>query len=139
MSGQQHAPAALYPQERPGTHCTGGWVGPRAGLDGRKISSPPGNFPVVLCLKYATTTSIFISLFTAAIIAFLYNMMNLSLRSSLLWDFSQRRLVVCYVRLGTTYRFHLQGSSTPRRMPQCFPPLFLDCLIHEDRTVGCRG
>ena len=24
----------LYPQERPGTHCTGGWVGPRAGLDG---------------------------------------------------------------------------------------------------------
>ena len=23
----------LYPQERPGTHCIGGWVGPRAGLD----------------------------------------------------------------------------------------------------------
>ena len=33
VSGQQHAPAALYPRERPGTHCTGGWVGPRAGLD----------------------------------------------------------------------------------------------------------
>ena len=30
MSGQQHAPAALYPRERPGTHFTGGWVGPRA-------------------------------------------------------------------------------------------------------------
>ena len=28
-----HAPAALYPQERPGTHCTGSWVGPRASLD----------------------------------------------------------------------------------------------------------
>ena len=28
--GQRHAPAALYPRERPGTHCTGGWVGPRA-------------------------------------------------------------------------------------------------------------
>ena len=26
-------PAALYPRERPGTHCTGGWVGPRAGLE----------------------------------------------------------------------------------------------------------
>jgi hypothetical protein len=26
-------PRPLYPQERPGTHCTGGWVGPRAGLD----------------------------------------------------------------------------------------------------------
>ena len=35
----------LYPRERPGTHCTGGWVGPRARLDGRKISSPPGFDP----------------------------------------------------------------------------------------------
>jgi hypothetical protein len=26
-------PGHLYPRERPGTHCTGGWVGPRAGLD----------------------------------------------------------------------------------------------------------
>jgi hypothetical protein len=33
VRGQRHAPAALYPQERPGTHCTGGWVGSRAGLD----------------------------------------------------------------------------------------------------------
>jgi hypothetical protein len=34
VSGQRHAPAVLYPGERtPGTHCTGGWVGPRAGLD----------------------------------------------------------------------------------------------------------
>jgi len=33
VRGQRHAPAAPYPQERPGTHCTGGWVGLRAGLD----------------------------------------------------------------------------------------------------------
>jgi hypothetical protein len=34
VSGQRHAPAALSPGDRnPGTHCTGGWVGPRAGLD----------------------------------------------------------------------------------------------------------
>jgi len=33
---QRHAPAALYPQERPGTHCTGGWVGPRAFGEGCK-------------------------------------------------------------------------------------------------------
>jgi hypothetical protein len=33
-SGKRHAPAALCPEERtPGTHCTGGWVGLRAGLD----------------------------------------------------------------------------------------------------------
>ena len=30
---QRHSPAAL-PSGRPGTHCIGGWVGPRAGLDG---------------------------------------------------------------------------------------------------------
>jgi hypothetical protein len=31
VSGQRHAPAALYPGERtPGTNCTGG---PKAGLD----------------------------------------------------------------------------------------------------------
>jgi len=29
VSGQQHAPAALYPRERPGTHFTGDWVGPQ--------------------------------------------------------------------------------------------------------------
>jgi hypothetical protein len=34
VSGQRHAPAALYPRERTaGTHCTGGWVGLRAGLN----------------------------------------------------------------------------------------------------------
>ena len=26
-------PGRTLPQERPGTHFTGGWVGPRAGLD----------------------------------------------------------------------------------------------------------
>jgi len=42
VGGQRHAPAGL-PPERPGTYCIGGWVGPRAGLDGcGKISSPPG-------------------------------------------------------------------------------------------------
>jgi len=45
VSGQQHAPAALYPRQRHGTHFTGGWVGPRAGLDGRKISSPRDSIP----------------------------------------------------------------------------------------------
>jgi hypothetical protein len=33
-------PRLLLPQERPGTHCTGGWVGPGAGLD-RCGKSPP--------------------------------------------------------------------------------------------------
>ena len=33
MSGQRHSPASLYTRERRGTHCTGIWVGTRAGLD----------------------------------------------------------------------------------------------------------
>jgi len=32
VSGQRYATAAL-PRERPGTHCTGGWLGLRVGLD----------------------------------------------------------------------------------------------------------
>ena len=31
----------LYPQERPGSHCTGDWVGPMAGLDGCGKSRQP--------------------------------------------------------------------------------------------------
>jgi hypothetical protein len=46
VGSQRHSLAALYRRERPGIHCTGGWVGPRAGLDGgRKISFPPGFDP----------------------------------------------------------------------------------------------
>ena len=33
MGGQRHAPAVLSPGKRPGTHCIGGWVGPRAGTE----------------------------------------------------------------------------------------------------------
>jgi hypothetical protein len=33
-------PRPLYPRETPGTHCTGGCVGPRAGLDRSEKSHP---------------------------------------------------------------------------------------------------
>ena len=33
-------PRPLYPRERPGTYCIGGWVGPRSGLDGCGKSRP---------------------------------------------------------------------------------------------------
>ena len=33
VGGQHHVPAVLPPGKRPGTHCTGGWVDPRVGLD----------------------------------------------------------------------------------------------------------
>jgi hypothetical protein len=34
VGGQRHAPAALLAGKRSGTHCIGGWVNPKAGLDG---------------------------------------------------------------------------------------------------------
>ena len=40
MRGQRQASAAFYPRERSGTHCTGGWVGPRTGLDTCGKSDP---------------------------------------------------------------------------------------------------
>ena len=43
VGGQSHVPAA-FPRERTGTHCIGGWVGPRAGLDGCGKSLPPPGF-----------------------------------------------------------------------------------------------
>ena len=42
VRSQRHAPEAPYPWERPGTHCTGGWVDPRAGLDWCGKSRPTG-------------------------------------------------------------------------------------------------
>ena len=41
VEGQRHAPAALPPGRRPGTHYTEGWVGPRTDLDRRGRSRPP--------------------------------------------------------------------------------------------------
>ena len=48
VGGVSTTPRPLYPQERTSTHCTGGWVGPRAGLDGcgksrRHRNSIPGH------------------------------------------------------------------------------------------------
>ena len=44
MGGQRHAPAALPPGKRPGTHCVGDWVGLRAGLDRCEKSLPHSEF-----------------------------------------------------------------------------------------------
>jgi hypothetical protein len=39
-------PRPLYPRETPGTHCIGGWVGLRTGLDRCEKNSPlPGSDP----------------------------------------------------------------------------------------------
>jgi hypothetical protein len=53
VSGQRHAPVALYPRGKnpPGTHCTRGWMGPKAGMNAKarkKSSAPVGDWtPIV--------------------------------------------------------------------------------------------
>ena len=44
VGGQRNSPASLRPGKKPGTHCIGGWVGPRARLDGCGKSLPPPGF-----------------------------------------------------------------------------------------------
>jgi hypothetical protein len=43
VRGQRHAPAAFYARQSPGIHFIGGWVGPRAGMDGCGKSRPNQN------------------------------------------------------------------------------------------------
>ena len=42
VRGQRHAPAALYPRERPGTHCTEGWLAPGPVWTGAENLTPTG-------------------------------------------------------------------------------------------------
>jgi len=49
VDGQRHDPAALPPGKRPASHRTGGWVGPRGGLDGCGKSDPRTVQPVASC------------------------------------------------------------------------------------------
>jgi hypothetical protein len=50
VRGQHRAPATLYPRERPGTHCTGGWSGqvrkiPPPGFDPRTVQPVASRCP----------------------------------------------------------------------------------------------
>ena len=42
VGGQRHAPNTLLPEEKLGTHFIGGWVDPRASVEGRGIPHPHG-------------------------------------------------------------------------------------------------
>ena len=60
VDGQLYTPAALSPEKRPGSHCTGSCVGPRVGLDGCRESLPrlgfdPRSFQTVV-IRYTDWT-----------------------------------------------------------------------------------
>jgi hypothetical protein len=125
-------PRPLYPRERPGTHCIGGWVGPRTGLDVCEKSRTPihsKSFKSILmlssepwvCLPNGLSFQGFrvkfymhftflpripsiLILLTFGEEATYYANISCTLRSSLFCNVTQRRLVVSYRRFGTTYR-----------------------------------
>jgi hypothetical protein len=60
LCGRRHAPAALHPGKRPGTHVIGSWVGPPWSVwTGAEILSAPGLYPRIVqpvagrCTDYA--------------------------------------------------------------------------------------
>jgi hypothetical protein len=55
VSGQRHAWPHFSPGERtPGTHRTGGWVGPRAGLDTEATGKNPLPLPGIELITNST-------------------------------------------------------------------------------------
>jgi len=64
---KRHAPAALPQGKRPGTHCTGGWVGPRAGLDVtrmyRRLGGPQDRSGLHMHVQGKSYNSVYFNLF----------------------------------------------------------------------------
>ena len=62
-------------------------------------------------------------------------------RSALFWNFTQRRMAVCYRRFGTNYQSHFQGSSSPKSQNvRCLRPttdLFLSNHIRWNADMPC--
>ena len=63
VGGLAPCPGRLYPREKPGTHCTGGWVGPRVGLEDGKsrphrdsITDRPARSQSLYRMSYRATT-----------------------------------------------------------------------------------
>ena len=86
---QRKAPIALRPGQRPPTHCTGGWVGPRTCLDGYRKSRPHRDSVPGLSVTYPVNIFLvlfifpFLSLFCHLLIEYLIFSPIYSLVSSL--------------------------------------------------------
>ena len=70
-------PRPLYPREWPGTHCTGGWVDPTAGLDGCEVKKQQlrklwSNISVFFLLLLRSRPYIIIIIIIIIIISYFY-------------------------------------------------------------------
>jgi hypothetical protein len=128
VGGQHHAPSALYPRGKsPGTHCTGGWVGPRAGLNSkarRKILFPcRGSNPVrpvrsqtLYWLRYPGSRMSVCSE-PKGLLQANYQPSEIEVLTSVkmpmvvFWVVTPCDLVGAFQRFARMYRLHLQGEA----------------------------
>jgi hypothetical protein len=101
--GQRHNPAA-FPQERSGSYCVGGWVGPKAILEGCGKSPPPpprGFDP--------RTVHPVASRYTDCAVPAHYQIILSQINKILLWKGQYMRILVCWDetmrRWVSAYRF----------------------------------
>jgi len=98
-------PRPPYPRERPGTHYIGGWVGPRAGLDGCGKFRPPQGFdpftvqPLPSCANPNGNGN---------------SGCRKPVLKTIVWDVTLCSMVAVHSRFGGTRRLHLQGRNVRR-------------------------
>ena len=103
--GSASRPGRLYPRESPATHCTGGWVGPRAGLDGCEKSRPSGFRSPDL----ATTEA---SVFFFIVCTLLSSILTLSAWSPIIWT----RKFTCLFLISVQLQAHSSSWRLTRKL-----------------------
>jgi len=141
VRGQRHTPAAPYPQERPGTHCTGGWVGLRAGLDWCGKSRPTGIWSLD---RPACRQSLYRLRYLAHRLWYIIHGIGFGIRLSRGMKFSH---VMVYIidaifkvkesggLFGSLYMILAVGRLWSREGLQCYP---VGVIHHQDVSCTCK-
>ena len=132
------------PRERPGTHFTGGWVGPRGGLDRCGKSRPhrdsipdrPTRSSVAIPTELPDphiNVSILPEVSRMSMSAH-SNRISFK-RAAFFWVITQRAMTISYRRFGTSCRSHFKGQESkkkeggPSKQPANQPKL--SCVVGE--------
>ena len=85
--GLRHIQAALHPGKSPRSHCTGGWMGPRTGLDGRvkyrthQIIPPSPRIPSLLLCLYCFRACFFVFIVLPCAFCFYFTTPNTNIHA----------------------------------------------------------
>jgi hypothetical protein len=116
VGGQLQSPAALPPGKRHGTHCIGGWVGPRAGLDGfdksrsHRDSIPGPSSPQRVTIPTTLSRPILIIIYDGYFTLFVQAGKETEARIQHINSLSQARSAF-YVAQATSAKFNLDAGN----------------------------